>query len=108
MVFYERATKAAVEAAARIGSTPKRQRLKAVEVPMSPEMAKVLKSRGKGAARKLGVSVVKRELVGLGDPGYRGVLVEGVDREGVEELCKAVLKVGVFWELEESGVGKLK
>lgn len=99
MVFYERATKAAVTAAATAmgGASPKRQRLQAVEVPMSPGMQKVIQ-RDPNEAKRLGVVVKGSEKVEAKDE---------VTKEGIEALCKKVKIIGGYWELEEERVSKL-
>ena len=92
MVLYEKATKSAVEAAASLGnSNPMRQRLQAVEVPMSPSMQKMV-DRNPKEAKRLGF-VVSREKV---DP--KGIIT----KERIEELCKTIRVVGKYWELEEA------
>jgi len=102
MVFYEREVSAAAAAkskAAVAGGAVGKQRLKAVEVPMSPGMMKMMK-KGPGEARRLGVVVKEGER-------WDFVRREEVTKERVEELCKEVGRVGGFWRLEEEGVGKL-
>ena len=92
MASFEKATKSAVEAAALLGnSNTTRQRLQAVEVPMSASMQKMV-DRNPKEAKRLGLVVSKERL----DP--KGT----VTREKVEELCKTIRGVGKYWELEET------
>jgi len=98
MVFYEREVAVAAKSKAAVaGGSLVRQRLQAVEVPMSPGMMKMMK-KGPEEVRRLGV-VVKE--------GKRWDFVrrDEVTKAGVEELCREVERVGGFWRLEEEGVG---
>ena len=103
VVFYEREIAAAaaqkLKAAGGVVGSSLRQRLQAVEVPMSPGMMKIMK-RGPQEAKRLGVVVKEGER-------WDFVKREEVTREGVEELCRGVGMVGGFWRLEEERVGKL-
>lgn len=90
MALYEKATKSAVETAtSSLGNS--RQRLQAVEVPMSPSMQKMV-DRNPKEAKRLGLVVSKEKV----DP--KGAII----KERIDELCKTIRVVAKFWELEET------
>ncbi|KAF8461105.1 hypothetical protein BDZ91DRAFT_387955 [Kalaharituber pfeilii] len=92
LVIYERATR-------QMPASPVRQRLQAVEVPMSPSMRNLLIQDPKEARRLFNVSEASSERIPPQDL---------VTREGIAELCKAIRKVGGYWQLEEEGLGQGK